>query len=213
MRLSRLRILLLTLLLAIITLWITNQQTKQDSSDKVSSGKPLAYSWQAIDTTIWKISAQEPNQQTIIHAENMHYKDKIKLSEFSQPNVTLIDNNTVTTLTSVKGKSIDDQLITFEDKVVLTQSEALPTSVKAQKLDITKQPTILKTNSLTYNSKTNQLLTDANISISQYNGVTTGKGLRADLTKSEYKLLSNVKGIYYPSKMQTSQQNHQIKGQ
>jgi len=214
MRLSRLRILLLTLLLAVVTLWITNQQTQPSNTDDSTAGKPLAYSWQAINTTIWKFSPQEPNKQTIIHAENIHYKDEIKMSEFTQPNVTIIEDNSVTTLTSVKGHSVDDQFITLNDNVIIRQSEIMPASPQEQGNQSTNQPTTIKTESLSYNSDTNKLSTDAKVSISQYNGETTGTGLRADLTKSEYELLSDVKGSYHPQNIQpTTHNSNQLKGQ
>jgi len=214
MHLSRLRILLLTLLLAVVTLWITNQQTQSSSSDDSTAGTPLAYSWQAINTTIWEFSPKEQNKQTIIQAENIHYKDEIKMSEFSQPNVTIIENNSVTTLSGVKGHSVDDQLITLNDNVIIRQSNIKSVNPQEQSNQTTNQPTTLKTESLSYNSETNQLFTDAKVSISQYNSETTGTGLRADLTKSEYELLSDVKGHYRPQNTQsTTQKSNQLKGQ
>ncbi|MEA1990539.1 MAG: LPS export ABC transporter periplasmic protein LptC [Pseudomonadota bacterium] len=211
MLLSRLRILLITLLLATITLWITNQQMQSTSETKIVSDKPLAYSWQAIDTTIWKISPDEQSKHSIIHAENIHYKDELKKSEFISPKIQIIEKDSITTLSSLKGESINDEIVTFNGGVVITQS-----AISAQNQDNTSQTT-LNTETLSYNSQTNQAYTDAKVFIKQYNGETTGTGLKADLTESEFELLSDVKGTYRLNKTQPknlpSSQPIQSKGQ
>jgi len=211
MRLSRLRILLLTLLLAAITLWITNQQMQSTSQSEIASNKPLAYSWQAIDTTIWNINPHEQSQHSMIHAENIHYKDELKKSEFISPKIQIIEKDSITTLSSLKGESINDEVVTFNGGVVITQS-----AISLQNQDNEVQTT-LNTETLSYNTQTNQAVTDAKVFIKQYNGETTGTGLKADLTNSEFELLSDVKGTYRLNntlpKNQSSPQPTQPKGQ
>ena len=211
MRLSRLRIILLTLLLATVALWIANQQNQSTSKTEVAISQPLAYSWQAKDTTIWKIAPDEQDKHTIIHAENIHYKDELKKSEFTSPSVQIIEKDSVTNLSSLKGESTNDEVVTFNGKVVIIQ-----TSMTEPNKDSASQTT-LNTETLSYNSQTNQAYTDAKVFIKQYNGETTGTGLKADLTNSEFELLSDVKGTYHPNNTppikQPSSQSSQPKGQ
>ena len=211
MSLSRLRIILLALFLATIALWITNQQTQSTSQTGIAVSQPLAYSWQAKDTTVWKIAPNEQDKHTIIHAENIHYKDELKKSEFTSPSVQIIEKDSITNLSSLKGESTNDEVVTFNGKVVIIQTNTTePNQHSASQ-------TTLNTESLSYNSKTNQAYTDAKVFIKQYNGETIGTGLKADLTNSEFELLSNVKGTYHPNNMQpkdqTSSKPIQIKGQ
>lgn len=192
MQLSRLRVILLTLLLATVALWVTNQQTQSLTTKPTEKTKPLAYSWQAEDTKIWKLSPQEPNKQTIIEAHNIHYQDQLNKSEFSAPAVHIINNNTITKLTSKTGESIDDKEVSFNGNVKIEQSTAQSNQTQST----------LKTSSLSYNTETNQIYSDEKVSITQYNGQTTGTGLRANLNTSEFEILSDVKGTYNPQSMQ-----------
>jgi len=196
MQLSRLRVILFTLLLASVALWITNQQTQSLATKPIDKPKSLAYSWQAEDTKIWKLSPQEPNQQTIIEAHNIHYQEQLKKSEFSAPEVQIINNNSFTKLTSKTGESINDNLVSFNGDVKIVQS-SIPSSTQSNQTQST-----LKTSSLSYNTKTNQIYSDEKVFITQYNGQTTGTGLRADLNTSEFQILSDVKGTYNPQSMQ-----------
>ena len=211
MRLSRLRVILLTLFLATVALWIANQQTQSTSKTEVTANQPLAYSWQAMDTTIWKIAPDEQDKHTIIHAKNIHYKDELQKSEFTSPNVQIIEKNSITNLSSLKGESLNDEVVTFNGKVVISQTST------AEPNQGSSSQTTLKTETLSYNSQTNQAYTDAKVFIKQYNGETTGTGLKADLTKSEFELLSGVKGTYRPYNTQPqnlpSSQPTQPKGQ
>lgn len=190
MRLSRLRIILLTLLLATIALWITNQQTQSSSTTETSMSQPLPYSWHAVDTTIWKIVPNEQDKHTVIHAEKIYYKDKLKKSEFTYPSVQIIEKESITNLSSLKGESTNDEIITFNDKVIITQTSMTKTS------EGSPNNTTLSTQSLSYNTQTNHAYTDAKVFIKQYNGETSGTGLKADLTNSEFELFSDVKGTY-----------------
>lgn len=211
MHLSRLRIILLTLLLATVALWIANQQNQLISKTEVTVSQPLAYSWQAKDTTIWKIAPDEQDKHTIIHAANIHYKDELKKSEFTSPSVQIIEKDSVTNLSSLKGESTNDEVITFTGKVEIIQTNI------AESNQHSASQTTLNTETLSYNSQTNKAYTDAKVFIKQYNGETTGTGLKADLINSEFELLSDVKGTYHPNttkaKMLPSSQPIQSKGQ
>ncbi|WP_029406987.1 LPS export ABC transporter periplasmic protein LptC [Thiomicrorhabdus sp. Milos-T2] len=200
MQLSRLRVILFTLLLASVALWITNQQTQSLATKPIDKPKSLAYSWQAEDTKIWKLSPQEPNQQTIIEAHNIHYQEQLKKSEFSAPVIQVINNNTLTKLTSKTGESINDNLVSFYGDVKIVQS-SIQSSIQSSTQSNQTQST-LKTSSLSYNTKTNQIYSDEKVFITQYNGQTTGTGLRANLNTSEFQILSDVKGTYNPQSMQ-----------
>jgi len=190
MKLSRLKIILLTLLLASIALWITNQQSSQVAEPKIQQTLQPAYSWQATDTKIWQVKRSEQNQQTIIEAESILYQEQTQSSQFTKPQVQLIDGEQITQLNSQTGRSVNEQVITFEKDVIIKQTE--PGQVS---------PTTLLSEHLEYNTVTNRLSTDQKVSITQYNGQTTGVGLSADLGTSEFTLYSNVKGQYDPNKM------------
>ncbi|BCN92791.1 hypothetical protein THMIRHAM_05760 [Thiomicrorhabdus immobilis] len=203
MPISRLRVLLLTLLLASVALWIANLQTPSTTEQPTLSNKPLAYSWQAQDTTVWKIDPQIPDKQTIIHAKNIHYQDDQKKSEFNSPDIQVINQNTLTQLSSQTGQSLNDRILTFNGNVVVKQN-----AIRAGLNDRSK--TMLTTTSLSYDTKSNLVYSDEKVIIKQYNAQTSGTGLKADLSKTEFELLSDVKGTYYPQK---TSQLIQSKGQ
>lgn len=187
MKLSRLHVVLLSLLLAIIALWITNQQSTTDSEQQNISGDRMDYSWQALNTTIWKVTQDSQAQKTIIQADSFLYKNESKESQFTQPDVMIINQNSNTQVTSQKGHSINDQLITFEKDVAVTQK-----NIDAQ------QTTQLTTERLHYNVETNQVFTDQTVLVKQGSSQITGKGLQADLKSLEYEFKSDVKGVYHP---------------
>ncbi|WP_040725997.1 LPS export ABC transporter periplasmic protein LptC [Thiomicrorhabdus sp. Kp2] len=199
MRLSRLRILLLSLLLATISLWITNQQSQSTVSDTNQQKTELGYSWQASQTIVWNISPNEPDKQSVLQAKTILYKESEQRSEYQQPYIELTDLQSTTTLTSDYGESLDDKVFHFTNHVVMTQKENLQPTQAVQQ-------TTLKTQQLTYNLQTNELSTDAKVVITQYNGQTSGTGLKANLKTSELELLSDVKGTYYPQQMQNTVQ-------
>ncbi|MDX1353078.1 MAG: LPS export ABC transporter periplasmic protein LptC [Thiomicrorhabdus sp.] len=195
MRLSRLKILSLSLLLATIALWITDRQS-QTTREVSDQKKPeLAYSWQASNTTLWNLSPQQDAEQTILQAKSILYKENEKKSEYLQPHIERIDPDSYTQLTSEYGESFEDTILTFTNNVVVIQKTLHQSTTSPQ-------PTTLNTERLNYNLQTNELTTDAKVLITQYNGQTSGTGLKANLKSSELELLSDVKGTYYPQKMQ-----------
>lgn len=200
MPLSRLRLIFLTILLAVVALWFTNQQNQKRSTSVQEQTKPLPYSWQTENTTIWKVSPKNPEQQTIIESQKFVYKEEQKISEFSQPKLQLINGNNITQLTSETGHSTNNTDITFKTNVIVTQTENRQTTGNR-----------LTTEKLTFHQTSNRVTTDAKVTISQYNGQTSGIGLEADLDKAEYKLLSNVEGQYNPQKINPNK--NPLKGQ
>ena len=199
MRLSRLKIILLSLLLASVTLWITNQQSQTPTPKTNKQTTTLGYSWQASLTTVWNLSPSELDKQSILQAKSILYKDNAKISEYQQPRIELIDKENITTLTSNQGQSIEDMLFHFTGNVIVIQKQNASQSKSSNK-------TTLKTEHLNYNLHTNEMATDEKVVITQYNGVTSGTGLKANLKTSEFQLLSDVAGTYYPQKMQQTVQ-------
>jgi len=200
MRFSRLKIVLFTLALSAVALWLTNLQPQNTDNTNLHTKKALSYSWQATNTTVWNIKPTEPNKQSIVQAQRIAYKDNEQKSEYTKPHVEIIDSNGLSTLTSLSGESLEDTVLSFTDQVVIVQKPNDPS----------KNPITLTTDTINYNLQTNELTTDANVIITQYNGQTTGTGLKANLKTSNLELLSNVKGTYYP---QTMQKNVQEKEQ
>lgn len=209
MSLARIRILLFALVLGAIALWITNQQPATSDILSQQAKKPLSYSWQAIQTTVWNLNPAEPEKQSIIQAKSILYKDFEKKSEYLQPRVELMDKKTISTLQSESGDSQEDNVLNFKNNVVITQ-RANTTADSTSQADKTDNKTdskphntfTLTTDFISYNLQTNQLSTDAKVTIKQYNGQTTGTGLKANLKTTDLELLSDVKSTYYPQKMQ-----------
>ena len=121
MSLARIRILLFALVLGAIALWITNQQPATSDILSQQTKKPLSYSWQAIQTTVWNLNPAEPEKQSIIQAKSILYKDFEKKSEYLQPRVELMDKKTISTLQSESGDSQEDNVLNFKNNVVITQ--------------------------------------------------------------------------------------------
>lgn len=198
MSLARIRILLFTLILGAIALWITNQQPVTSNTLNHQTTKAPSYSWQATQTTVWHLNPAQSEKQSIIQAQRILYKDIEKKSEYLQPRVEIIDKKSISTLKSESGSSLEDKILSFNKDVEITQ-KTNPTTNETQNKSINTLK--LTTDHIHYNLQTNQLTTDAKVTITQYNGQTIGTGLKANLKTSDLELLSNVKGTYYPQKM------------
>jgi len=191
MHVSRIKILLFTLALAAVALWLTSQAPQNLGITHQPPKKTLSYSWQASNTTIWNLKPSDPGKQSVVQAQSIAYKDNEQSSEYIKPHVEIIEPSGLSTITSQAGESQEDKILRFKDQVVITQQPKDP-----------KQPPIrLSTDKINYNLHTNQLTTDAKVTITQYNGQTTGTGLKANLKTSDLILYSDVNGIYYPQKM------------
>ncbi|QCU89611.1 LPS export ABC transporter periplasmic protein LptC [Thiomicrorhabdus sediminis] len=186
MPLSRLRLVIITLLLAAVALWLSKPE-RSLTTDTQAPLAQLPYSWQTQDTTIWQLQSNTLKAQNIIHSERFTYQNDDKRADFTKPKLWLLDDNSLTQLQSEKGFSLNNQLITFEEQVIITQNRTNNKTDQAQQL---------QTERLSYNQQTQQLYTDADVTLIQSNGVTTATGLEIDIEAKEYRLLSNVKGLY-----------------
>lgn len=188
MRLSRVHIIIFTLLMAVIVLWLTNpaRYTEQPSTTH-QLGKD--YSWQAMKTTVWTVTPNQPDKQNVVHAEQVLYRNEGKLSEFTKPRAYIIENDTTTSLSSDKGWSENDDILHFEDQVVVTQ--------KHQQ----EEPTLtqLRTERLHYNVEQQTAYTDSKVDIELESGNIKGQGLNADLKNQTFEILNNVNSVLYPA--------------
>ncbi|VAW49975.1 hypothetical protein MNBD_GAMMA04-2191 [hydrothermal vent metagenome] len=194
MRLSTLRITLLSLTLALVVLWLINQKEQTDSSstsDKTSE----PYHWSATQSTTWEMSRDQPEKQNIIQTATWHYNETTQLSQFTLPMITLITPNTLTIIRSQKGQTLNDESIQLSGDVQITQTPT-PDNHTAQK----RNPSTLNTQSITYNASQAELLSRDTITLTQTNSVTTGVGLYANLESGQFQLMSNVQSAYQPNK-------------
>ena len=192
MRLSTLRITLLTLTLGLVTLWVINQKEQATSSPTADTSEP--YQWSSIQSITWEISRDQPEKQHIIQTATWHYNETSKLSQFTQPIITLTTPDTITVIRSQKGQTLNDEAIQLSGDVLITQN---PLS------NSTKQST-LTTKSLTYNANQAELLSRDTITLTQADSVTTGVGLHANLESGQFQLMSNVQSTYQPNKTKQS---------
>lgn len=188
MKLSRVHIIIFTLLMAVIVLWFTNPARYTDQPSATHQlGKD--YSWQAMKTTVWTVTPNQTDKQNIVQAEQVLYRNEGKLSEFTKPRAYIIENDTTTSLSSDKGWSENDDLLHFEDQVVVTQ--------KHQQ----EEPTLtqLRTERLHYNVEQQTAFTNSNVDIQLKSGTITGQGLTADLKNQNFEILNNVNSVLYPA--------------
>lgn len=189
MQLSRFRVILFAFLLSILALWINEQQDgkKQIKTDPAESKE--TYNWQSRNSISWQIDRQQPDQQTIIQTETLRYQESNKQSDFTQPVITHITPTAVTVISSQKGQSLNDNIITLSGNVTINQN-----SQKERKDKV--QQSVLTTENISYNATLGELESRDTITIKQATGITTGIGLKANLETGHYKILSNVQGIY-----------------
>lgn len=187
MQRSRLKFVLIALGLAAVTLWITQQQSN-DQTQTAQSTPALSYSWQSHHSTTWQIDRQTSHKQTLIYTQQMNYQDASKRSDFILPNVLLLDSQQRTQIQSQHGFSEQNQLIHFKQDVVIHQNNPLETG----------QNKTLTTQSITYNAQTNVVSTDAPLVITWPQGRLSGTGLNANIETGNYQILSQVKGVYQP---------------
>ena len=188
---SRLRLILLTLVLASLTLWLTHQQSQPERKSIPPKPTPLSYSWQAENTTLWKIDAQPvmdaPQEQTVVFAKHFQYQEQTQRSQFSQPDVFVLTPTLTTHLQSAKGHSENDVLITLQQQVKVTQTAQAD-----------QQQRQLTTEVLHYHSTEKRIYTDQPVQVQQDNDRISGTGLNANLQDLQYELQSNVKATYLP---------------
>lgn len=195
MRLSSVRIILFSLILAVLALWVTTQQDVQQNPQNTQANAD-SYNWQSTDSTTWKINRNEPNQQTTLQTESFRYHESSKQSDFTQPIITHSQPNNVVIIKSQQGQSLNDEFITLSGSVIIKQISTESASPEASQ-DNKTQNSILNTEHITYNASKGELYTDAKVMLTQPNGSTTAIGLKANLETGQYRFLNDVQGTYY----------------
>lgn len=196
MRLSSVRIILFSLILAVLALWVTTRQDIQQKNLQKTQVDADRYSWQSTDSITWKINRNEPNQQTTLQTESFRYHEITKQSYFISPIITHSQPNNVVIIKSQQGQSFNDELITLSGNVIIKQitTEGAPSDPQQ---DNKNKNSILGTEYITYNASKGELQTDAKVLLTQPNGSTSATGLKANLETGEYQLLNDVQGTYY----------------
>ena len=182
MKLSRTRLIVYTIILTIGVLWLTNttQQLKTHTDSNIA--KEPQFSWKTLNTTIWELKTDTANQQSIITTQEFRYQNSTNSSQFNQPKVYLINDNSITSITSEHGKSQDDTIFEFNKNVNITQQNL-----------INKEKVNLKTEYLTYNITSETVSTDDKIQINFPQGKITGSGFHGNLATRDFTVKSNVK--------------------
>jgi LPS export ABC transporter protein LptC len=195
----RIKIVLLTLLLAVLALWITDPDKQKPKETVATDIAHLGFNWQATDTTIWQLSKQNDKVQTIIQTSRFSYAEQTQLSSFVQPEVTRLSDNQILTIKSNRGSSLADLTITFDEQVKVvskTINEA--------------QPTLLTTEKLTYYRTEQKLSTDDEVIISNQNVTLSGEGFEADLRNREFRIYADVKSQYNQTIPNRNLNNHEL---
>jgi LPS export ABC transporter protein LptC len=196
MTLSRVRVILYSLGLAILALWLTDQQDSKRQTDKNTTAPENSYSWQSSDSTTWKINRNEPNQQTTLYTETLRYQEATQLSEFTNPVITHSKADSLVMMTSQQGQTLNDESIRLSGDVIIKQTLIDDATAQAPRDNKTQNST-LSTDHITYNATNSELHTDAKVTITQPNNQTTAKGLSANLETGDYHFLSDVQGTYH----------------
>ncbi|MBN2866447.1 MAG: LPS export ABC transporter periplasmic protein LptC [Thiotrichales bacterium] len=189
------RLILLILVLSAFALWFNVQQEDQDDALTPSTLQTTDYSWQLFNSTTWQFNKDNNLNSAIIQSETLFYDEAAKTSDFTLPQLTLIEPNQTLFIESQAGRSSDNQIFELSGKVIMTQLEH---PLDKPQTDSASQNKTLKTEHITYNSITKKISSDQAVSITQPNSHFTGIGLDVDLTTRHFQLLSDVKGEYHP---------------
>lgn len=203
MRLSTVRITLFSVVLSLVALWAINQQDQKTQNKTTQGDAQERYSWKAFQSTTWEVTRtheQQEQQKTTIKTDTWHYNEASKLSQFTQPIITLSTPKTITVIHSQTGETLNDEAIQLSGDVHISQYDLVQSSHRA-KNDLTPPPLIstLKTQNITYNATQAELLSRDTITLTQFDSVTTGTGLFADLNTGTFQIMSNVQSTYRPS--------------
>ncbi len=193
MRLSTIRITLFTFILSLVVLWVINLQNQQGHPKQEALTPQEVYNWQSFQSTIWEISRHQPEQKTTIQTQTWQYSDASKLSQFTQPKITLVTPNNITLIQSQTGQTLNNEAIELSKNVTITQY-----SPNDQNSKNTTPSIILSTQNITYNATLSELISRDTITLTQENSVTTGVGLYGNLQTGSFQLMSNVQTIYQP---------------
>ncbi len=194
MHLSTLRISLFTLVLGLVSLWVINQESTPSLPLSATDNTSELYQWSTTQSTTWEISRDQPDKQNTIQTATWHYNDTTKLSQFTQPTITLTTPKTTTIIRSQTGQTLNDEAVQLSGNVQITQY-----SLSDDNTLQNSKPNTLTTQNLTYNASQAELLSRDTITLTQTGSVTTGVGLYADLESGQFQLMSNVKSTYQPN--------------
>lgn len=184
MKLSRIRLIVYTLILTIGALWITNPIQKISPQPEKTQDAVPQFSWKTQDTTIWSLKTETPNQQSIIATQQFSYKNDDKSSQFLQPKVFILEDESITSIMSDNGQTQDDAVINFNKNVNITHYLN----------DKDNQDLVqLKTDYLTYNAQEQSISTDSAIAITFPQGQLTGTGFTGSLETRQFQIKSNVR--------------------
>lgn len=197
MQLSRVRIILYSLGLAVLALWITKQQESQQQTPDLPTPEN-SYNWQSSESTTWKINRNKPNQQTTMQTDTWRYQEATKQSDFTNPVITHTQTDSVVIITSQQGQTSNDENIRLSGNVIIKKTTIDPSSANAT-IENKTPNSILRTEYITYNANKGELETDARVVITEPHGTTTATGLKANLETGQYQLLNDVHGIYNPN--------------
>ncbi|MDX1347383.1 MAG: LPS export ABC transporter periplasmic protein LptC [Thiomicrorhabdus chilensis] len=188
------RFILFALILAALALWISFQQSTQQSALLDSSLKSTDYSWQLFNSTTWQFDKTQSKQNTITQADSVFYQEANQTSQLSQPRIVISQPEQTLVIRSQQGKTRADSVLELSGQVIITQFDQPYLTIKTD-----SQNKTLTTEFITYNSNTEEINSRREVVITQANGTTSGTGLKANLKTREFQLLSNVKGHYMPS--------------
>ncbi|WP_028486066.1 LPS export ABC transporter periplasmic protein LptC [Thiomicrorhabdus chilensis] len=188
------RFILFALILAALALWISFQQTTQQSALLDSSLKSTDYSWQLFNSTTWQFDKTQSKQNTITQADSVFYQEANQTSQLSQPRIVISQPEQTLVIRSQQGKTRADSVLELAGQVIITQFDQPYLTIKTD-----SQNKTLTTEFITYNSNTEEINSHREVVITQANGTTSGTGLQANLQTRQFQLLSNVKGHYMPS--------------
>ncbi len=192
------RFILFALILSALALWIAFQQNTSTSTvSRSSSLQTTDYSWQLFNATTWQFDKTENHKNTVTQATSVFYQESLKKSELSNPRIVIAEPQQTVTISSQRGETYNESQVDLSGNVVITQYD-LPYA----KITDESQNKTLKTQSITYNASTQQVSSADDVTITQPGAVTTGTGLKADIQKKHFQLLSNVKGQYIPQASQ-----------
>ena len=188
------RFILFALALSAFALWFVVQQSSQEDPENTSTLQSTNYSWQLFDSTTWQFDKLENQQGSIINAKTLFYDDAAKSSDLTEPRIVLIQADKTLFISSKTANTLNDSELQLNGDVILMQLEQ-----PVQELGEIQKNKTLKTQRITYNSKTEKITTDQQVEIIQPHASIIGTGLEIDLKNSRYQLLSNIKGEYRPA--------------
>lgn len=186
MKLSKARFLIFILLISAVVLWVTNQN-RLDTTVTPVQNPASTYNWQTQNTTIWTLSPNQPNNQSIMQASQVTFQENTNTSEFTHPELYQIDRTSHTQLNSDKALGVNDETLEFISNVIVIQQDT-----EAQ------THTQIKTERLHYHIDQQKVYTESLVNIETDAGKTQGQGLEIDIQKKTLQLDHNVKSVFTP---------------